>query len=157
MVQFLSRYYRTTSASGGLSWTGKKGQRFTVTRLKMKQRCIKDMSVGESSPIPLKPTLARTVSAKRRHQWLARPRTPQKTTSVLSSLWSSGKSRQGVWSRAAELTDDSDVEEVEELMPYDQSQSEQSSSSTGESSSDRLQSFSSLEDYCSSSDMKQSV
>ncbi|XP_076359297.1 uncharacterized protein LOC143251873 isoform X2 [Tachypleus tridentatus] len=112
------------------------------------------MTVGERSPIPLKPTLARTMSARRRRQ---RPTKTPHADQVLGALWKMAEPRQSVWNRV-EVEDDSEIEEVEELdsclMPYDQLQSEQSRSSTGVSSSDRLPSSSSLEDPCSPSDYK---
>ncbi|XP_022251305.1 uncharacterized protein LOC111087767 [Limulus polyphemus] len=127
----------------------------------MKKRGIKEMAVGEVSPIPLKPILARTRSAKRRPQRTVRAQTPQKAAPVSGCLWSLGDSRQNVWSRAARLTDDSDVEEIEELdtclMSYGQLQNEHNGGSTEGSNSERLPSSSSLEDKYSSSDSKQSV
>ncbi|XP_022236232.1 uncharacterized protein LOC111083827, partial [Limulus polyphemus] len=111
MVQFLSQYCSTSISSSDISRRGRRRQIFPAVRGKMRRRSKKDMTVGEGSPIPLKPTLARTMSAKRRRQ---RPTKTPHADQVLGALWKMAEPRQSVWNRV-EAEDDSEIEEVEEL------------------------------------------
>ncbi|XP_013781470.2 TOG array regulator of axonemal microtubules protein 2-like isoform X2 [Limulus polyphemus] len=120
----------------------------------MKQNSKRDMTVGESSPIPLKPTLARALSARSRHQRPLHQRRCQ-TDQVLGALWKMAEPQYSVWSSAT-TENDSEVEEVDALLtPYDKAQSEQNRDSTRINDSNRLPSTSSLGDEDISSDPKQ--
>ncbi|XP_076321756.1 uncharacterized protein LOC143231091 isoform X5 [Tachypleus tridentatus] len=110
----------------------------------------KDMTVGESSPIPLKPTLARALSARSRHQ---RPPTRQ-NDQVLGALWKMVEPQYSVRSRRTSENDPEAEELDTRLTPYDKTQSEQNRGSTSLNGSNRLPSVSSMRDENITSDRK---
>ncbi|XP_076321753.1 uncharacterized protein LOC143231091 isoform X2 [Tachypleus tridentatus] len=108
------------------------------------------MTVGESSPIPLKPTLARALSARSRHQ---RPPTRQ-NDQVLGALWKMVEPQYSVRSRRTSENDPEAEELDTRLTPYDKTQSEQNRGSTSLNGSNRLPSVSSMRDENITSDRK---